>query len=116
PDIQAALRDGKISMGHARALITIEDVDLQLDIFKQILLNDLSVRKVEALVRTTGKKETKNADTPTVDPEIKNLQTKLSSHFGSKISVKANEQNKGEIKIPFQSTEDLNRILEILDV
>ncbi|MEM9339978.1 MAG: ParB/RepB/Spo0J family partition protein [Bacteroidota bacterium] len=116
PDIQAALRDGKISMGHARALITIEDVDLQLDIFKQILLNDLSVRKVEALVRTTGKKETKNADTSTLDPEIKNLQTKLSSHFGSKISVKANEQNKGEIKIPFQSTEDLNRILEILDV
>ncbi len=117
PDIQAALRDGQLSMGHARALITIEDVDLQLDIFKQIIQNDLSVRKVEALVRNaTNKKESEKEVGPTVDPEIKNLQTKLASHFGSKISIKANEQNKGEIKIPFQSTEDLNRILEILDV
>lgn len=116
PDIQIALRDGKLSMGHARALISIEDVSLQLDIFNQIIKQDLSVRKVEELVRSKGKKDDKEAKSVDVDPEIKKLQSKLSTHFGSKIAIKSNEQNKGEIKIPFTSTEDLNRILEILDV
>ncbi len=117
PDIQVALRDGKLSMGHARALISIDDVSLQLDIFNQIIKNELSVRKVEELVRNSAFPKD---DTPKksigVDPEIKALQTKLSSHFGTKIDVKSNQQNKGEIKIPFNSTEDLNRILEILEI
>lgn len=116
PAIQASLRDGAISMGHARALITIENVDLQLDIFKQVIKQDLSVRKVEELVRAGSKAEKPSAKAETIDPEIKNLQTKLSSHFGSKISIKSNDKNKGEIKIPFNSTEDLNRILELLDI
>lgn len=117
PDIQIALRDGKLSMGHARALISIDDVSLQLDIFNQIIKQDLSVRKVEELVRSKGNKEEKNSSkASSVDPEIKKLQSKLSSHFGSKIAIKSNDQSKGEIKIPFSSTEDLNRILEILDL
>lgn len=116
PDIQVALRDGKLSMGHARALISIEDVSLQLDIFKQIVKNDLSVRKVEELVRNFGKKEDKPAQKPSENVEFKKLQTKLSSHFGSRIAIKDNGNDKGEIKIPFTSTEDLNRILEILNV
>jgi ParB family transcriptional regulator, chromosome partitioning protein len=116
PAIQIALRDGKLSMGHARALISIDEVSLQLDIFKQIIQQDLSVRKVEELVRNAGKKPEKEEKVVSADPEIKKLQTKLSSHFGSKISVKANDKNQGEIKIPFTSTEDLNRILEIFDV
>ncbi len=120
PAIQITLRDGKLSMGHARALIAIENVDLQLDIFKQTIQNELSVRKVEELVRKVGKegtkREIKRASITKADTEIKNLQVKLSSHFGSKISVKANDHSKGEIKIPFTSTEDLNRIIEILDI
>lgn len=116
PAIQVSLRDGKLSMGHARALISIDEVSLQLDIFKQIIQQDLSVRKVEELVRNAGKKSEKKEKPVAADPEIKKLQTKLSSHFGSKISVKSNEKNQGEIKIPFTSTEDLNRILEIFDV
>ncbi|MFK7953061.1 MAG: ParB/RepB/Spo0J family partition protein [Ekhidna sp.] len=116
PAIQVALRDGKLSMGHARALISIDEVSLQLDIFKQIIQQDLSVRKVEELVRNAGKPAEKAEKPAAADPEIKKLQTKLSSHFGSKISVKSNEKNQGEIKIPFTSTEDLNRILEIFDV
>ena len=116
PDIQVALRDGKLSMGHARALISVEDVSLQLDLFKQIIKNDLSVRKVEELVRNAGKGEEKTASNSKEESaEIKELQTKLSSHFGSKIGIKSNGE-KGEIKIPFNSTEDLNRILDILDV
>lgn len=116
PDIQIALRDGKLSMGHARALISIDDVTLQLDIFNQIIKQDLSVRKVEELVRGNGKAEKKESKPAAIDPEIKKLQEKLSTHFGSKIAIKSNEQNKGEIKIPFSSTQELNRILEILDL
>lgn len=117
PDIQIALRDGKLSMGHARALISIEDVSLQLDIFNQAIRQELSVRKIEELVRNAGlKKSAPSNDLADIDPEIRNLQSKLSSHFGSKIAIKANSHNKGEIKIPFASTEDLNRILEILDM
>ncbi|WP_436516706.1 ParB/RepB/Spo0J family partition protein [Ekhidna sp. To15] len=116
PDIQVALRDGKLSMGHARALISVDDVSLQLDIFNQIIKQDLSVRKVEELVRSKDKKEEKETKTLAIDPEIKKLQTKLSSHFGSKIAIKSNDQNKGEIKIPFSSTDELNRILDIMDL
>ena len=117
PDIQVALRDGKLSMGHARALISIEDVSLQLDIFKQILKNELSVRKVEELVRNASQPKEKSEGTAKEESaEIKELQTKLSSHFGSKIAIKSNGADKGEIKIPYSSTEDLNRILDILDI
>ncbi|MEP0367615.1 MAG: ParB/RepB/Spo0J family partition protein [Cyclobacteriaceae bacterium] len=115
PDIQIALRDGKISMGHARAIINIENVDLQLDIFKKILSQDLSVRKVEELVRGSGK-EKPTASPKSSDPEISKLQTKLTSHFGTKISIKADANNKGEIKIPFVSSDELNRILDLLNL
>ena len=67
-------------------------------------------------MRSKGKKEEKESKSVDIDPEIKKLQDKLATHFGSKISIKSNEENKGEIKIPFASTEDLNRILEILDM
>ena len=115
PDIQIALRDGKISMGHARAIINIENVDLQLDIFKKIIDEALSVRKVEQLVRDTlnPKKESPKPKEE-INPEIVKLQDKLTSHFGTKIHVKADKNNKGEIKIPFVSADELERILELL--
>jgi len=119
PDIQIAVRDSKISMGHARALITIENIDTQLTIFKKILTDDLSVRKVEALVRNLSLASEKTVpvqNEPSSNDEIKHLQKQLSSHFGSKIVVKADKSNRGEIKIPFVSVEDLNRILDILDL
>ncbi|MBV6642473.1 MAG: ParB/RepB/Spo0J family partition protein [Cyclobacteriaceae bacterium] len=119
PDIQVALRDGLISMGHARAIINIENVDLQLDLFKRIIKEQLSVRKVEQLVRAglqTSPAKNTTANDSDVSNEINKLQTKLVSHFGTKVSVRANKENKGEIKIPFTSADDLNRILEILDI
>ena len=122
PDIQAGIRDQKISMGHARALVNIEDIDKQLAIYKRTVEEELSVRKVEALVKElNAEPEEKAAAKASIhDPvkkyELGKLQQKLSSHFGSKVSLKANDRDKGEIKIPFTSTEDLNRILEILDL
>ena len=116
PDIQIALRDGQLSMGHARAIINIENIDQQLDIFKKIIAEGLSVRKVEELVRDLGKKKEAPQPKEEVNPEITNLQKKLTSHFGPSIKIKADKNNKGEIKIPFVSAEELERILELLQL
>ena len=119
PDIQIALRDQKLSMGHARAIINVENPAEQLIIFKKIMKDDLSVRQVEDLARSLHK-PSKAKPAPagkTVasasSREIANLQGKLSSHFGTKVSVKS-DGKKGDIRIPFLSVEDLNRILDII--
>ena len=108
-------------MGHARALVNIENIDHQLDIFKRIIRDDLSVRKVEELVKKlktdegeNGKKE--STGKPSLSYELKQVQDKLSSHFGSRILIHNEKNNRGTIKIPYLSHEDLNRILEILDL
>ncbi len=117
PVIQAALRDDKISMGHARALITINSDQSQLNIFNQIIEEGWSVRKVEDEVRKLGMVSNVASESkkqPTINQEIKSLQFQLSSFFGAKVSVKSNEQHKGEIKIPFGSQDELKKILETL--
>ena len=117
PDIQIALRDNKISMGHARAIINVDNPDSQLFIFKKTLSEDLSVRKVEELARELmtrksepAKEKPESAGAP---KEIFQLQSRLSSHFGTKVSVRS-DGKKGDIRVPFVSVEDLNRILDIL--
>jgi ParB family chromosome partitioning protein len=117
PDIQLALKEQKISMGHARAIINIDDVALQLEVFKKIIAEELSVRKVEELVRQLAAQKLipKEKSTPNNSREVVQLQSKLASHFGTKVDVKS-DGKKGEIKIPFVSIEDLNRILEILNL
>lgn len=121
PTIQAAIRDQQISMGHARALINVEDVEKQLAIFKKAVEEELSVRKVEALVKALNEGSPKKEEKPSgLDPvrkyEMNKIQQRLASHFGTKVALKANDRNKGEIKIPFNSATDLNRILEILEI
>lgn len=119
PDIQIAVRDNRLSMGHARAIISVENSESQLYIFKKIISEDLSVRKVEELTRQlAADKGEASVSKPTngtsnETKEISQLQAKLSSHFGTKVSVKS-DGKKGEIKIPFLSVEDLNRLLDIL--
>ena len=120
PDIQIAVRDNKLSMGHARAIINVENPDKQLYIFKKTVNEDLSVRKVEELVREMSprkgeKNEVEQGAAPAAAPsrEISQLQSRLSSHFGTRVAVKS-DGAKGEIKIPFLSVEDLNRIIDIL--
>jgi len=120
PDIQAGIRVEKISMGHARALINIDNIDLQLSLYHKIVKEELSVRKVEALARklfneTTRPKKADIYDT-SINPELKKLKEALSSFFGTKIEITSKGTEKGEIKIPYLSMEDLNRILEILEI
>lgn len=117
PDVQIAIRDGEISMGHARTLVGAKSTEIQLQALKEIKKGDLSVRKAEQLIKdlnnsSSNSKKSKSGDDKPF--EIKKLQTDLSSHFGTKVAVKSNSNGKGEIKIPFVSTEDLNRILEII--
>ena len=118
PDIQIAVRDNRLSMGHARAIINVENPDKQLYIFKKTLEDDLSVRKVEELVREMSPKKPEKAEDKGETPaapnrEITQLQSRLSSHFGTRVVVRS-DGGKGEIKIPFLSVEDLNRIIDIL--
>lgn len=120
PDIQAALRDKKITMGHARAIINVDNVDHQLHIYERTIREDLSVRKVESLVRELAlpsrkKEKAAKTENPEMAYQIRQLQSKLSSHFGTKVQVKSSGE-KGEIKIPYMSSDDLNRILELLEV
>lgn len=118
PMIQAALRDDQITMGHARAIINIDNPDVQLKLFRKTIEEAWSVRKVEDAVRSL------QMDTPetgagdrrpsVVKQELRSLQFKLSSYFGSKVSIKTDDKQKGEIKIPFTSQDELERILKVL--
>ena len=120
PVIQAAVRDNKISMGHARALITIDSHDVQLRLFRKIVDEGWSVRKVEEEVRKLSllprQDEAATKAKPAVKQEIKALQYRLSSVIGSKVSIKSDENRKGEIKIPFGSKAELDRILDNLKI
>ena len=119
PDIQAAIREDKISMGHARALVNIENIDLQLALYHKIVKDELSVRKVEALARKYAGFQGNQAPVElkhSVNPELIRLKEVLSSHFGTKIEISSKGPDKGEIRIPFLSHDDLNRIIELLDV
>jgi ParB family transcriptional regulator, chromosome partitioning protein len=118
PEIQIGLKEAKLSMGHARALINIENVDDQLAVYRAILEGDLSVRKVEEMVRALAERSNKNPSTKSPnakDIHVQKLERKLEDKFGSRVIISQNGQGRGELKIGFESTEDLNRILEILE-
>lgn len=118
PSIQASIRDGNLSMGHARALVTVEDADKQLYIHREIIAQGLSVRKVEEMVRDLQKlnlKKSSNAKAPVMSFQYQKLQDDLGSKFGTKVKLKVQGKGKGSIEIPFLSEDDLSRILELLD-
>jgi len=120
PDnIQAALRDDKISMGHARAIIGIDDADEQQYLFDQMIENNLSVRAVESLVRKASEESSQKAKEGTrkkSEPSetYVDFQTQLSSKFDAKIKIKADDRGRGSITIPFKSQQDLKRIIDLL--
>ena len=122
PDIQIGLRDGVIGMGHARALISVEDPQQQLNLYRRIVAEDLSVRRVEELVRQGAGKPAEPAEkgpketaTPAVPAaELRRTERLLTDHFGSRVQLRPTAQGRGEIKIAFDSVEDMQRILHIL--
>ncbi|MDD4822969.1 MAG: ParB/RepB/Spo0J family partition protein [Bacteroidales bacterium] len=116
--IQLGLKNKLIDMGHARALITVEDPKMQLSLYERIEKEGLSVRKVEELVRKIQKGDTlpSSASTTQKSPEdFKILSEHLSNFFNSSVSLKCNDKGKGTISIAFKSEKELERILKILD-
>ncbi|PSR02909.1 MAG: chromosome partitioning protein ParB [Bacteroidetes bacterium SW_11_45_7] len=120
PDIQVGIKTKQIGMGHARALINVEDADIQLDIFNQIVKKGLSVRKTEELVKKyneqgAGEKQKTQGNNDKLPPSFQRVQDQLATHFSTRVRVKRKKNQSGEIIINYQSDEDLNRILDILE-
>ena len=117
PAIQASIRDNQITMGHAKAILGLEDVDKQLFVHDEIVKNGLSVRKAEELVREIQKSGIKkNAPKQeSVSFEYQKIQDDLASKFATRVKLKVQGKGKGAIEIPFMSEDDLSRILELLD-
>jgi ParB family transcriptional regulator, chromosome partitioning protein len=119
PVIQASIRDRNLSMGHARALISVEDSDKQLYIYQEIMKHGLSVRKVEELVsqiKFLGKdKEKKEVKSTGISYQYMKIQDDLASKFSTNVKLKLDDNGKGSIEINFMSDEDLSRILEMFD-
>ncbi|WP_207422409.1 ParB/RepB/Spo0J family partition protein [Desertivirga brevis] len=117
PAIQASIRDNQISMGHAKAILGLDDVDKQLFIHDEIIKQGLSVRKAEELVRDIQQEKKKKgpAQKQLFAPEYRKIEDDLASKFATRVKLKVQGKGKGAIEIPFVSEDDLSRILELLD-
>ena len=117
PIIQTGMRDGFISMGHGRALISIEDDEAQANIYHKVVTQNLSVRETEALVKKyQDSLKPQAAKQPSKSFEIAETEQKVfTNFFGAKVDVKVAENGKGKISIPFHSEEDFNRILKLIN-
>jgi ParB family chromosome partitioning protein len=120
-EIQLGLREKQISMGHARAIVNIEDIATQLMIYEQILEYDFSVRKVEEVVRELTSESEKveekveKKEKVVIPEEYKKLKNQLSNFFKTNIQFSRGDDGKGKIVIPFRSDEELEKIISILD-
>lgn len=118
PVIQAGIRDGKISMGHARALVNVGEVEKQLYVYQEIIEKGLSVRMTEILVRNIQQqnKPKKHPAGKQLDFQYQKIEDDLASRFSTRVKLNLkNSKGKGAIEIPFESEDDLSRILELLD-
>ena len=117
PIIQTGMRDGFISMGHGRALISIEDDEAQANIYHKVVTQNLSVRETEALVKKHQDSLKPQAAKQTSKSfEIADTEQKVfTNFFGAKVEVKVAGNGKGKISIPFHSEEDFNRILKLIN-
>lgn len=119
PDIQAAVRNGIISMGHARALINVDVVDKQLYIFNEIKNKELSVRQTEELVRKIYMAEKPANNVPsksTLPPSMKKIEDDLASHFSTKVKMMHSKKGTGSITFDYYSIEELSSLLDKMQV
>lgn len=118
PDIQAAVRNANISMGHARALINVDVVDKQLFIFNEIKSKELSVRQTEELVRRlyTPKSAVNNSVKTTLPPSLKKIEDNLASHFSTKVKMTHSKKGTGSITFDYFSIEELSSLLDKMQV
>lgn len=117
PEIQIALKNESISMGHARAIINVEGVDTQLNILKKIISEGLSVREVERIVKESHGQPSQKTSTKRVElPEThERIKQSLSDNLKTKVQIKRNNKGNGSIVIPFNSDDDFNRIISFFN-
>ncbi len=122
PDLQEGLKNDKISMGHARALLSLEDPTQQLFVYNKIIEENLSVRHTETFIRTlkeTSASDSKSSNASGQDgsnhPEVLKIKDRLSHIFGTKISIVRNNSGKGRIIIPFSSDNQFNDIIDSIE-
>lgn len=119
PDIQVAVRNGQLSMGHARVLTGVENVENQLFLYNEILKSGLSVRQTEELARNINqadKNQQQKATKAKLAPAFQKIQDKLATHFSTKVKLDRGKSGKGSILIEFYSDEELDSILEKIDI
>ncbi len=116
PDLQVAVRNGIISMGHARALINVDMIDKQLYIFNEIKKRDLSVRQTEELVRKLYTSAVKVAVKPVLPAALKKIEDNLASEFNTRVKLTHNKKGKGSILFEYYSVEELNALLDKLNI
>ncbi len=118
-EVQIGLRDKRIDMGHARALLSIADPVMQLEIYEDILANGLSVRAVEErakMLASGGEKARKKLKKQAkMSQEYGILQTHLSDFFHTKVQFTCDDKGKGKITIPFRNEEELERLMALFD-
>lgn len=118
PEIQNSIKKGDLSMGHARALAGVDDLGVQLLIFKKTLNEALSVRAVEQLISQYSKDKIapKKEETSGVTADYKRVEDQFRQFFGvKKLQLKLKRGGKGQIVIPFNSTAELNRMIDVLE-
>jgi ParB family chromosome partitioning protein len=122
-EVQESLIKEEISAGHARALINLPSQDLQLEALKKILEGNLSVRKVEKLMKkmTAGNAEVINSTINTTQINIKSanlreVEEKLRNVFGTKVSCRQRQDGSGEITIEYYSNDELERLFELFEI
>jgi len=114
PEVKAWVSEGLISMGHARALASVDDSSRQVEVARQVIRKGLSVRETEALVRKGPKKEKKLVGAPARDPQVASLEQKLIRRLGTRVKLHDSGKGAGRIEIRYHSLEELDRLLEIL--
>lgn len=120
PDVQKAVRDGEISMGHARAIIGLEEVDQQLYVFREVKEKGLSVRNTEKLVKDmssesgSGNKSKSTKGGVKLAPAYKRIEDSMASHFSTRVKMDRKKNGKGSITIEYYNDEDLERIMKLM--
>ncbi len=121
PEIQLGIRAKKISMGHARTIINIDDPQMQMNVFNRVIKEGLSVRKTEEIVRKlhAAKNQENQTDKSnqqhSLPKEYEELKNELSQYLKTNVDFKRNGKGSGKIIIPFKSDEELDRIIAIFD-
>lgn len=117
PDIQTALKSNKISMGHARALLSLDDTAKQIHLYKRIVADGLSVRQTETEIRSSKNKKRgiKPAPKRPVHPEVLKIKQRLINHFSTKVDIQRSNKGKGKLVIHFDSDDQFNDIIELIE-